>query len=203
MGEYINSAIDEKYRLILEREQTFARIIALKVIEKPKLSVWMILIPIIFIQYFSEYKRFHAGVEGFSGEFIYTRKVALKAALASIKKGMNKEDAIAESDYQKNTGLSEKALKMHENQLREIALLFDHYEKLLRAEGDTYDSLVREAYVNGNSYRLFLNQTREMENKTNASMKESLGREDLPGIMDRMEIAVEETRTEELKKIFP
>jgi hypothetical protein len=203
LSEYINSIVDEKYRLILKREQEFARYIALRVIEKPKLSVWMILIPIIFVQYFYSYKRFQSGMEGFAREFIYTRKVAMEAALSAIREGLGKEDAISGSDYQKNAGLSEKALIMHENQLREIALLFDHYEKLLRAEGDTYDSLVRHAYTDGTAYRLFLDQIREVEKVTNVSMKEAFGKEDLPGLIDRMESAVEETRTEELRRIFP
>jgi hypothetical protein len=202
MDGMANLTVEDKYRLILKREQGFAKTVALQIIEKPTLSVWMILIPIVFLHYFYNYRRFHAGMEGFAAEFIYTRKVALDAAYAVVERGMEKEHAISESDYQKDTGRSEKALKMHESQLGEIALLFDHYEKLLRAEGDTYEALVRHAYVNGSSFGSFLRKIGELEKETNAGMKDSLGEEELPGIMDRMESAVEEMRTEELKRIF-
>lgn len=202
MSENAKLTVEDKYRLILKREQGFAKTVALQVIEKPALSVWMILIPIVFLHYFYNYRRFHAGVEGFATEFIYTRKVALEAAFAVLERGLGKHEAISEADYQKNTGVSVKALKVHQSQLREIDLLFDHYEKLLRADGRDYESLVRQAYLNGTGYSAVLAEVSERESETIRMMKESLQKEGFTEIMARVESAVREARKQEVRKIF-
>ena len=43
---------EEKAKMILDHEEWFAESLAIKIVEKPTLSVWMILIPIVFIYYF-------------------------------------------------------------------------------------------------------------------------------------------------------
>jgi len=43
------ASLDHKKELILRYEEKFADSVAVSVIDKPKLSTWMILIPILFI----------------------------------------------------------------------------------------------------------------------------------------------------------
>ena len=58
--------LDEKLALILDQEKTFAKSVAGLVIEKPKLSIWMILIPIIFVHYFYRWNQYSEGLKKFS-----------------------------------------------------------------------------------------------------------------------------------------
>ncbi|MBC8247469.1 MAG: hypothetical protein H8E81_07780, partial [Deltaproteobacteria bacterium] len=83
------TSITKKKELILNYEQKFANSVAVAVIEKPQLNLWMILIPIIFLHFFYRLKKFADGQKAFAGNFILTRKRALEAAAKSIESGGN------------------------------------------------------------------------------------------------------------------
>ena len=46
------NALETKSHIIEEQERRFAYLLASRVIQKPKLSIWMILVPIIFVYFF-------------------------------------------------------------------------------------------------------------------------------------------------------
>lgn len=204
MDKYPPASLEDRYRLVLSREQVYSRKVAIQVIEKPKLSVWMVLIPILFLHYIYRYQRFQAGVEEFAREFVYTRKLALDAALNSIKSGIGKPDAILRaSDFYNKTGLADKAAGVRQKQMKEIEVLFDHYERLLKAEGDSYESLLRHAYVTGAGYMQFLSQLQKAEREVNRAVMHAFSRkEGFSEIISRIETVVEELRMEEVEKIF-
>jgi len=72
--------LDKNKAFILEYEEKFANSVSLAVIDKPKLSTWMILMPIIFLYYFYQMKKYADGRKAFSRHFILTRKRSLEAA---------------------------------------------------------------------------------------------------------------------------
>ena len=52
----------ENSALILAHEEDFAAALARHVIDKPKLSIWMILIPIFFVFYFFQLNKYRDGL---------------------------------------------------------------------------------------------------------------------------------------------
>ena len=63
-----------KRDLILADEKQFAARVSVKVIDKPRLDVWMILIPVFFIFYFWQLKRYAKGRKTFAENFLITRQ---------------------------------------------------------------------------------------------------------------------------------
>jgi len=81
------SDLEEKKRLILSHEAVFANRMSLLVIDKPGLSVWMILVPIIFVYWFFRYQKFNAGRKDFADHYMKGIRRALDAACTAIETG--------------------------------------------------------------------------------------------------------------------
>jgi len=58
--------INEKSEIIEKNEQRFAIMLGSRVINKPKLSIWMILIPVIFVYFFYQFNKYKQGREDFT-----------------------------------------------------------------------------------------------------------------------------------------
>ena len=65
------SNLEEKKKLILAHEEKFAHGLGLKVIEKPKLSIWMILVPIIFVYFFCSVPEIFSDPENFIKQILF------------------------------------------------------------------------------------------------------------------------------------
>lgn len=168
--------MDEKSRLIFEHEQRFADILAAKVISKPKLSIWMILIPLIFVYYMNDWQRAKDGRKIFADNFLLTKKRALEEAVAAVQTGRG-PDPTALAD------LSEMQEEARQKLADLFAVLIDHYTALLRADGDTFEALVRSAYKNRTNYLLFYSRLNNAEKGLNATLKTQLS-ETTDGVND-------------------
>ena len=62
-----------------------------------------------------------------------------------------------------------------QRQLKEINLLIDHYSKLLNADGDIYNYLVKNAYNHQESYAAFLSRLASVEKEVDRAITETLG----------------------------
>lgn len=124
--------------------------------------------------------------------------------MESLSRGVRKPDAIRRtSESFKKGGIAEEATWVARKQKQEIDLLFDHYEKLLKARGDTYDSLVRNAYGTAANYRQFADRLRKAEDEvTRAVMQEFGHKEGYLEIVARIEEAVGSLREEKFRRIF-
>ena len=78
---------NRKYALIMEHEEQFAHALAVHVLDKPRLSIWMILIPIIFVFYFYQVQKFKTGRTTFVEHYLVSRKSALQEAMTAVKTG--------------------------------------------------------------------------------------------------------------------
>lgn len=198
------TSAERKYELVLAREEQFARMVATRVVDRPELSVWMILIPLVFLHYMYRHQKFQAVVEVFSEELMFTKKAALEAAFEINKSGVSKAEALAGCFPAQQHEISTKADEVRRRQLQEINLLTDHYTRLFAAEGDSYQSLLRDAYPTRSRYTEFLKQLQQVEKKVNRAAINAFGQaEGFPEIMSRMEAVTEAIRLEETKKIFP
>jgi hypothetical protein len=189
--------IKEKSRLIIDHEQNFAYALAGKVLDKPKLDIWMFLLPILFIYYMNDFQKFKDGKKAFATNYMVTPKRALEEALAVVQSGKKADpDGLA-----KQSEISAEAQK----KLAELfVVLIDHYEVLLKASGSDFDSLVRSAYNNLTNYLLFINQLNNAEKKLHMALKPQLttSPEEVNGILSAMARHSEEIRRKEAHDVF-
>lgn len=146
----------EKYFAILENEKEFTAHVAREVIDKPQLSLWMILIPVFFVFYYFQFKRYRDGVKIFKKEFIKTRKRVLEAVYQTMEddRQVNIEKLVAASDA------PEQARPAYGAWVNELVVF---YRSLMEAEGNDYRSLVQSCYREQSNFLIALNRLNTIE----------------------------------------
>ena len=184
--------------LILAEERRFAALVSAKVIDKPKLAVWMILIPVFFVFYFWQLKRYADGRKTFAEKFLITRERALNQALQSARadQGPDVEQVVRASDIPD---------AIRKEYRRWVALLIDHYRDLILAHGSAYPALVRSTYKTRTNYLLFLNRLNQVEREFDAALKPHIEKtaEGVNGIIKLMEATTGTLRRQAAEEIFP
>lgn len=141
---------DAKSRVILEHELAFVHCAASRFVEKPTLSVWMVLIPIVFLYWMQRHQRYKQGVAAVTEELMRSRRRALDAALGRAGETSNEASNESAGDPLLT------ALRAAE--ARETAVRAQHYRRLLDAEGLDYGALLRGAYTSPAAYQDYLAQ---------------------------------------------
>ena len=200
----MSTVLDTKYECILSKERSLAKAVAIAVIKAKPLTVWDVTIPIIFILNFMNFRR---NRELFTQNFLFTKKLALEAALDMIEKGQSKEEVIYRVEEQTRRVLASVkegiySEEIRQGQMKEISMLVDHYCKLLEAEGKDYPSLVINAYQGHKDYNNFLGQLKGAEKAVSLAAEQTLGTQANAEIVSRMEEATYRIRTAEAEKIF-
>jgi len=189
--------LDEKKALILEYEERFADDLAREVLETPKMSFWMVFIPLILVHHVFRVRKVVEGRKGFTGNYLITRKRALEAGFSLVDKG-RKPDAQA---ILKDSNLPEKA----KGPFKELFLLLvEHYADLLRSYGCDAPSLIRSAYKTRTNYLLFLNRLNKDERVLAEALRpqETHAAAEFDLIMKAMEIHSERLGRERARSIF-
>ena len=191
-------ALAEKKEMILANETAFAKAVAAVVIEKPTLSLWMILIPVIFVHFFYRLNRYSQGVKEFAEHFILTKKMALEEALAAL-----------ESDRKPDTNHLVQSANIPEGTAKTyvewVKVLLEHYQDLLASDRDSYEGMVRSVYKNRTNYLLHLNRLNDVEKAFDQALKPHLKKETegANSIVKQIEACTTRLRREEASKIFP
>ena len=157
-------SMQSKKDCILENETAFAYELSAAVFEKPKMNVWMILIPIIIVFHMYRHQRYVDGRRSFIENYLVTRKRVLEAACAACQSG-------EKTDMQQLVAASDIPAQTRKEYREWIELLFDHYQVLIMARGQDYQSLVRNYYKTKTNYLLFLNQLNQAEQRFNNALK--------------------------------
>lgn len=191
-------SIHEKSAIIWASEENFAYALAPAVLDKPKISIWMILIPILIVYHMFRYQKYVDGRNRFCEHYLFLRKRALEANVRALEAGQSCDvrDLIKQANIPEDTKSEYTAW---------IRVLCDHFADLLRCEGDSIEALVKSAYKNRTNFLLFLNQLNDSEKRLNAALSPHL-RETTEGvdeIIGRMEQATEILRRETAEIIFP
>lgn len=193
----ISPKLDEKKALVLEYEERFAFDLSRAVLETPKMSFWMILIPIFLLYHVYRVKRVVEGRKDFARNFLVTRKRSLEESLSLVEKGGNPnfQTLLKDSNLPENARGPFKDL---------FLLLVNHYTDLLRAHGQNAPALIRSAYKSRTNYLLFLNRLNRAEKAlTDALMpKAPEGAADIAYIVKAMEIHSERIGRERAAEIF-
>lgn len=190
------------YDMIWSQENQFAYAVAKNVLDKPKISVWIILIPILFLYYAHKIQQYKAGVHGFGKGVARSKILALDSALEEVKTGKRDEsykDAFASKDLENSPSV----MRVRDTQLAEVELLKTHFARLLRQEGTSFQALIKKAYKTSGEYRFFLNRLTQAEE----AVQEAVLRAYHPGeearkTTKRMQQVVYSLREQEVRKIF-
>jgi hypothetical protein len=191
------TSLREKQALILDDEERFAFALARQVLETPKLSFWMILIPIILVYHMFRHRRVVDGRKGFVKHYLIMRKKALEETLPLVEKGRKPRI----DEILKDSNLPEKAKGPFKGL---FSVLVDHYADLLRSDGPDVSSLVRSAYRTRTNYLLFINRLGQAEKALNNALRPYMDEQPaaVDEVMKSVERFSEQIRREEVARIF-
>jgi len=192
-----------KYGIILSYEGSFASAVSTNMTMRKPLTAWHFLVPFIFV---FDFIRMKGEAESFTKNYLSVKKLALDAAF-DINRGEDRQHRIARiEDETRDKLISQKlySWQAHHEQLTEVNLLVEHYGKLLEAEGDSYQSLVKSAYETRDSYESFLHQLTSVEREIDQAIIVTLGETEEIGEQMLMKHAVvDKIRAKETDKFFP
>jgi hypothetical protein len=156
--------LDKKKELILERELAFANAVGAAVFEKPKVSFWMVMIPLLFLYFIYRMQKYKNGRMKFDQDFMTTRRKAMDLAVEALETGIkpNIDRIVGQS------GITDALEKPYASWLR---ALVDYYDDLLATNGDSFDALVRSAYRSRTNYLLILNRLNTVEKEFYEALK--------------------------------
>ena len=191
-------SIQKKSAIIWASEEQFAHALASAVLDRPKISIWMILIPIIIVFHMFRYQKYIDGRNRFCEHYLLSRKRALEASVRALESGQPCDV----HGTVKQANIPEDAKSEYTAWIR---ILCDHFGDLIRCEGDSIEALVKSAYKNRTNFLMTLNQLSDSEKRLNAALSPHL-RETTEGVDEiiwRMEQASEILRRDEAERIFP
>jgi len=200
----MNSSDKKRYKTIRSGEESLARSIAFAMIPPRPIGVWDFLIPVVFIMNFVKAKQER---EIFGQNFLFTKKLALDAAFDIVKRKNSRMDVMTEIQKKTKKILEDDTSGVYSSEIRleqikEIDLLIDHYAKLFSSSGETYGSLVIDAYQTKNNYEAFMALLLSAENKVTLAAIKTLGEKANPDFITKMRQAITTARNVHTKKIF-
>jgi hypothetical protein len=165
-----------KKEIILEHESNFATAVGSVVVEKPKATSWIILMPFMFIFLINDMLKFKRDCRKFENEFMSNRHQAMVVAFEAAL-----SDSKPDIDWMVRKSNCMEALE--KPYAAWIGALVDHYMDLLLAVGDNFEALVRSAYRKRTNYLLILNRLNTVEKEffeaLRACMKATAGASDV------------------------
>ncbi len=189
--------LDFNRDLILTHERRFAGHVAGEVVDKPVLARWMILIPVFFVFYFYQLKRYKSGLKDFSENFLLTRERTLDAVWeASTTKTSADLDRVVE--------LSDIPPEALDHYRVWVELLADHYHSLIQASGGSYDELVKTAYKKKSNYLKRLEHLNQVEADLNTALAPLLpgDEETIETVIKSIQDSVKRLRQSQSKEFF-
>jgi hypothetical protein len=185
-----------KKEIILQREMAFADAIGASVIDKPKVNVWMVFIPILFLYFIYRIQRYKNERMKFSDDFMITRQRTMDIALDAAATGSRPDI----DDVVRRSALPGHLHKPYGDWVQALA---DFYLELLVAEGECFESMVRAAYRNRNDYCLALNGLTSVENEFYTALRSHLAAtEGAADIITRIESQTQELRRQQIDYVF-
>ena len=190
--------IDLNRDLILAHERQFAGHVAGEVVDKPVLALWMILIPVFFVFYFFQLKRYKNGLKEFSRNFMISRERALdrvhEAACRHAK--IDIDELVAQSDS---------PAEVRDEYRLWIEALVDHYRTLIQAPGSRFEELVRNAYPKKAGYQRALERLNRTEREFNRALAAHVDgdQESISQVVEAMTRSIKKLRRSSVDEVFP
>ena len=189
--------INTNKELIDEHEQAFAFELSAGIFEKPRMTVWMILIPIFIVYHIFRHNRYVDGRRQFTEHYLSSRRHALDAAARVAADG----GRIDFDDLAKRSNVPEHSIETFSAWMQVLA---EHYTALLTASGESAEDLVRSAYQNRTNYLLTLNRLNQTESSLNTAIKSEVAEtsDGVDEVIAKMEFFTENMRREMADQIF-
>lgn len=191
------ASTEEKKRIIMDHEAWFARNLSHKVIKKPTLALWMILIPVFFVFFMLEFQRANASRKPFVEDYMKARERAMEAAFRLVEEG-------EEPDMETLSGLADVPGPVRKTHGEWLKVAIKHYCSLLRADGKDFPSMARSAYRNKTNLMLAYNLLGEAEKKMDEALVPHLLEEveDVSEVVREMQEASEMLRRQVVEEFF-
>lgn len=189
-----------KYNHILKAEESFARRVALGVITKRPVKPLFQLIPGMFI--FDFLKRNHE-IRRYSQYYLPPRKLALDVA-RDIVIDNNKDETLQDVEGKTRVWLETQGLydsNTNQSLIAVVHFLIEHYVKLIQANGESYNDLVKNAYSLQGNYEVYLDQLASLEKEFTQAVSKKLG--DMDDIRHKLFIEHEEADNQRKREIEP
>ncbi|MBA3010317.1 MAG: NF038143 family protein [Proteobacteria bacterium] len=142
--------LTQKKEIILQHERMLSETIGSAVLEKPKVSTWMIFIPILFLFFIYRMKKFKKDRVKFVEDLMTVRRAAMDKAFDGAEQGGPSLEGVPQIP-----DLPEPLRKPYASWIQTLS---NHYLDLLTAEGDDFGSLVCAAYRNRKNYRVVIDR---------------------------------------------
>ena len=193
--------LDQKYALLYAHEEAFSYRLAQEVVKKPEASVWMILLPVLFVHHFYRVNQYKEGVRSFAEHFLSSKKKALDRAYDQALAGKSIDYGM--DAYFPAQVLSDQDKDLAERQLQAIKVMEAHYLALMQAPGQSLEELIQNAYQTPEQYRSYITRLEETEQKLNKYLLEKVHTSEESRIVVRqVEQQCAQLREEEIKLIF-
>ena len=192
----------DKFDIILNAEQQFAREVTLGVLYLRPLSAWHYLMPGMFI---IDFLRRTSAIRKYGETFMFPRELALQAA-QDFPEGQNRADLDARLEAAIKNWLADLKLDSPDlirAQKETVELLIDHYVRLLQADGESYYDLIQNAYSSRAGFEAYLREITAAENKVDRAILARAG--DKPALKEKLQLEaqqVENRRKKILEDIF-
>lgn len=191
--------LDEKYALLREKERTTAFLVARAVIRRPEVSLWMILLPVLFVFHAMNIQKYKNGLHAFIENFIRVKIKALDFALDAVQEKKSPKMDL-ETCFPSLDAEDEIVKAVCEKQMQEIRIACGHYTLLLNAEGEDFESLLKNAYGDSGRYRAFLDSIERAEEEVGRYVTRHFQTgEAALEVMDKMARTLHALREEDLK----
>ncbi len=193
----MDSDLDLNRDLILAQEREFARQLAGQVVDKPVLALWMILIPVFFVFYFFQLKRYKHSLSDFSQNFLITRQRVIESVHESVAKG-------TEVDIDSLVALSDSPPEVKAEYRLWIEALVEHFDTLIRSTGSDFKELAKNGYRKKSNYQLSLNKLNRCEDDFNRALAAHItgDQESIAAVIDSMQKNVRQLRRSQAAEIF-
>jgi hypothetical protein len=194
----------KKCNMILDHEYSSAKSVALALIKPKPLTVWDVMLPMIFILNFIKLKQSR---EVFIQNQIFTNTLAAEAIRDIFQKQQPKAEAMAAIRVKTREMLSTipggiYSEDIRREQLKEIECLMDHYYRLFQVDGADYPGLVRNAYKRRSEYSAFFDKLKAIEKEVMIAAQRTLGEKADLDAARRLEELTEKVRAAEIQNIF-
>ena len=188
-----------KEQFLLIHETKMARLLALRVIDRPDPPFWANFLPLVFVFHVQKLKEYSAGLDTFVDNYLSSRRDAIRAAAAAKNAG-SRLDLVKILELAANMPPPARALY-----LKWMSLLAEHYLLLLNSNGNCHDELVRDGYMNKSSYIRACDALSKVECEFNLALLPGIrgDAEDVRIIVQRMNADIATIHHRHADVIFP
>ena len=195
-------SLEEKYKIIYAHEEAFSFSLAKLVVKKPETSVWMILLPILFVHHAYRINQYKAGVKAFAKGILSSKIKALDKTFKEVSTGEPLSYGVKEyfPDVELQT---EHEKTLAQKQITVLRIMETHFKALLNAEGRDLVTLHRWAYGCPDLYRDYFKRLAAAEKALNRYLAQHVHTsEEAAAVVKAIEKHCETLREEELKHFF-